>query len=132
MSWNVSLMEAVGRQQGLQARAGGCSQALSPVLQVITDPRFGRLAENFGEDPHLVSAFGLAAMSGIQGRANVGLGCNVSRYMVDPVQHPFCQAKHYAGYGASAKDGYTSNVEQSERSLFEIFLVPWREMVQLQ
>jgi beta-glucosidase len=37
-----------------KARAGGCSQALSPVVQVATDPRWGRLAENFGEDPHLV------------------------------------------------------------------------------
>lgn len=48
-SWNVSLVEEVGRQQGLQARAGGCSQALSPVVQVTTDPRWGRLEENYGK-----------------------------------------------------------------------------------
>ena len=96
MSWNLSLMESVGRQQGLQARAGGCSQALSPVLQVITDPRFGRLAENFGECPHLVAEFGFAAMAGIQGRRNVGPDINASTYMHDPLNHPFCQAKHFA------------------------------------
>ena len=128
-SWNLSLIEAVGRQQGLQARAGGCSQALSPVLQVVTDLRFGRLAENYGEDPHLVSAAGLAALAGIQGQSNVGTHKNASMYIVDPVHHPFCQAKHYAGYGASAKDGYTSAMEQSERTVFEVFLAPWRELV---
>jgi beta-glucosidase len=128
-SWNTSLVEAVGRQQGMQARAGGCSQALSPVLQVITDPRFGRLAENFGEDPHIVSAAGFAALAGIQGRSNVGTGRNASAYIEDPVHHPFCQAKHYAGYGASAKDGYTSTLEMSERAVYEVFLVPWRELV---
>ena len=82
------------------------------MLQVVTDPRWGRLAENFGEDPFLVSAFGFAAMAGIQGRRNVGPDTNASAYIDDPVHHPFCQAKHYAGYGASAKDGYTSAVEQ--------------------
>lgn len=128
-SWNVSLMEAIGRQQGLQARAGGCSQALSPVLQVTTDPRFGRVAENFGEDPHLVSQFGFAALAGIQGRRNVGEGSNASTYLFDPVHHPFCQAKHYAGYGAFPKDSYTSAAGISERTLYEVYLVPWRELV---
>jgi beta-glucosidase-like glycosyl hydrolase len=127
-SWNASLMEAVGRQQGLQARAGGCSQALSPVLQVIVDPRFGRLAENFGEDAHLVTAFGMAALQGVQGRANTGAGRNASAYIDDPVHHPFCQAKHFCAYGASAEDGYTAALEQSERALFEVFLMPWREL----
>ena len=96
-SWNVSLMEQIGRQQGLQARAGGCSQALSPVIQVATDPRWGRLAENFGEDPYLVARFGVAAMTGIQGRGNTGRHANASSYMRDPVHHPFSQVKHFAG-----------------------------------
>ena len=48
-------MQAVGRQIGLQARAAGCSQAMSPVLQVATDPRWGRLSENFGEDRGLLT-----------------------------------------------------------------------------
>lgn len=52
--WLALLVRLKGRQQGLQARAGACSQALSPVVQVSTDPRWGRLAENYGEDPHLV------------------------------------------------------------------------------
>ena len=127
-SWNTSLMEAVGRQQGLQARAGACSQALSPVAQVATDPRFGRLAENYGEDPHLVSAMAVAEMTGIQGKANVGADANASLYMVDPVHHPFCQVKHYAAYGASAKDSYTSAAGMSERTLYEVYLRPWLEL----
>ena len=88
---------------GLQARAGGCSQALSPVVQITTDPRWGRLEENFGEDPHLVAMLGVASLTGIQGRGSVGPDANASTYIADPVHHPFAQVKHFAGYGAFPK-----------------------------
>jgi len=48
----------------VQLRASGGDQALSPILQVCTDPRFGRMEENFGEDPFLVSQCGVAAVAG--------------------------------------------------------------------
>ncbi len=130
-SWNVSLAEAVAREKGLQARAGGCSQALSPVVQVATDPRWGRLSENFGEDPYLVSAFGLAELAGLQGRGprSFGPAANSSLYLDDPAGHPFAQAKHFAAYGAFPKDSYTASAGLSERTVYEVYLQPWREMV---
>ena len=42
-SWNLSLVEEIGRVNALQLRASGGDQALSPILQVCTDPRFGRM-----------------------------------------------------------------------------------------
>ena len=92
----------------------------------VTDPRFGRLAENFGEDPYLVSSFGLSAMAGIQGE--LGPHVNASTYIPDPVRHPICQVKHFAMYGASAKDSYTCAQQVSESALHEVYLVPWREL----
>ena len=67
----------------------------------VKDPYkfFVLTGKNFGEDPHLVSKFGLAEMSGIQGSANVGPDVNASTYMVDPQHHPISQVKHYAAYG---------------------------------
>ena len=124
-SWNTSLMEAVGSQIGVQARASGCSQAMSPLLQVATDPRWGRLAENVGEDWHLVSEFGLASMRGIMGAENVGPQHNASTYLSDPELHPWCQAKHYAGYGSFPRDSFTSSAQTGEASLMEIYLRPW-------
>jgi len=124
-SWNTTLMQAVGRQIGLQARASGCSQAMSPVLQVATDPRWGRMSENFGEDPHLVSEFGLASMRGIMGEANIGPQHNASTYLAQPELHPWCQGKHYAGYGGFPRDSFTSSAQVGEASLMEIYLRPW-------
>jgi beta-glucosidase len=128
-TWNTSLMQAVGRQIGAQARASGCSQAMSPVLQVASDPRWGRLAENFGECPHLVSQFGLASMRGIMGQANVGPHANASTYISEPHLHPWCQAKHYAGYGQFPRDSFTSSNQVGESTLFEIYLRPWLSVV---
>ena len=48
-TWNLSLVQEIGAINALQLRASGGDQALSPILQVCTDPRFGRLEENFGE-----------------------------------------------------------------------------------
>jgi beta-glucosidase len=41
-SWNTSLLERIGAAIALEARAAGIDQALGPILQVCTDPRFGR------------------------------------------------------------------------------------------
>ena len=50
-----------------QMRAVGAHQGLAPVLDVARDPRWGRLEETFGEDPTLVSQFGMAYVRGLQG-----------------------------------------------------------------
>ena len=92
---------------------------------MATDPRWGRLAENFGEDPLLVSLFGLAELQGIQGEQSTGPDVNASTYMVDPTNHPICQVKHFAAYGAFSKDSYTTAVQVSEAALFGVYLRPW-------
>ena len=66
------------------------------VLQVCTDPRFGRLEENFGEDAFVVASFGVAEMLGIQGRDSEK---GPNGYLKDPKVNAWCQAKHFAGYG---------------------------------
>ena len=52
-----------------EARARGTHQALTPVVDVARDPRWGRVEETFGEDPYLVSRLGVAAVRGFQGDA---------------------------------------------------------------
>ena len=49
-----------------QLRAIGAHQGLAPVLDVARDPRWGRVEETFGEDPTLVSHFGMAYIRGLQ------------------------------------------------------------------
>ena len=47
-SWNISMVEDIGRINALELRSSGGDQGLSPILQVCTDPRFSRMEENFG------------------------------------------------------------------------------------
>ena len=127
-SWNLSLVEAIGASNALQLRAAGGSQGLSPILQVCTDPRFGRMEENFGEDPLHVSACGRAALAGLQGRDGGG---GASTYLGDSRTRVASQAKHFAMYGAGPKDGYTPfGGGPNERTLFETYLRPWRDYAQ--
>ena len=51
----------------LEARLRGAHQALTPVVDVAREPRWGRVEETYGEDPFLVSRMGIAAVRGFQG-----------------------------------------------------------------
>ncbi len=50
-----------------EVRARGAQQVLAPVVDVARDPRWGRIEETYGEDPHLVARMGLAVVRGLQG-----------------------------------------------------------------
>jgi|GEM_PF-5141728 len=52
-----------------EARARGVTVALSPVVDLARDPRYGRVEEFFGEDPHLVAQMGIASVRGQQGHS---------------------------------------------------------------
>lgn len=103
-SWNTSLVAAVGAVIAAEARASGVQRGFAPVLQVTTDPRFGRFEEAFGEDPLLVSAMGVAMVLGQQG-APVG----PSAYADDPTAKLSCEAKHAVAYGYSGRDWYRAD-----------------------
>ena len=66
-SWRPELAERMATEIRRQIRVTGGHQALSPVLDVTRDPRWGRLEETFGEDHHLVADFGVAYVRGLQG-----------------------------------------------------------------
>jgi beta-glucosidase len=89
-SWNTTLMEAIGSATASEARAAGIDQGLGPILQVCTDPRFGRMEENFGEDPFHVSRMGVAATRGLQGRNCGGANATLAGNKIS------AQAKHFA------------------------------------
>jgi beta-glucosidase len=58
-----------------QLRAIGAHQGLAPVLDVSHDPRWGRVEETFGEDPTLVSHFGMAYIRGLQENTSSVIAC---------------------------------------------------------
>ena len=124
-TFNTTLVEEIAASNALQLRAAGGDMGLSPILQVCTDPRFGRLEENFAEDPYLVGAYGVAAVRGLQGRDGCG---GADTYLGSPRSRVAAQGKHYAMYGAAGKDGYTPfGGGIAARTLFDVYLRPWRE-----
>src|SRR5450755_41324 len=68
-TFDPSLVESLYTMVAEEARVRGTHQALTPVVDVARDPRWGRVEETFGEDPYLVARMGVAAVRGFQGDA---------------------------------------------------------------
>ena len=88
-SWNMSLVHEIGKAVGSEAYYSGVDRGYSPVLQVVTDPRFGRWHENFGGDGLLVAACATAAVTGLQGDG----GSGPNSYLTPG--HIVAEAKHF-------------------------------------
>ncbi|WP_236632236.1 glycoside hydrolase family 3 protein [Caulobacter sp. BP25] len=80
-------------------RAVGIHQALSPMADLATEPRWSRISGTFGEDPDLAGRMVKAYIQGFQG-GDTNLAPNGVSAVV----------KHWVGYGASVKgfDGHNS------------------------
>src|SRR3569833_3146837 len=68
-TWNVDLAKQTGAAIAAEARAHGVAMILGPVLDVARDPRWGRVEEDFGEDPFLSAQLGLNYVLGMQGES---------------------------------------------------------------
>lgn len=102
-----------------EARVRGTHQALTPVVDVARDPRWGRVEETFGEDPFLVSRLGIAAVQGFQGDGSF-----------KDKKHVIATMKHFAAHGQPESGTNCAPVNVSERVLREIFLYPFKEAIQ--
>jgi len=68
-TFNPVLVEELYAMAALETRLRGAHQALTPVVDVARDPRWGRVEETYGEDPYLNTRLGIAAVRGFQGDA---------------------------------------------------------------
>ena len=117
-SWDTDLLREVFTATSAEARARGVQQCLAPVLDLARDPRWGRTEETYGEDPHLVSNLGIAAIRGFQGE---GPGPDKS--------HVMATAKHFAVHGQPEGGTNVAPGNYSERVIREYFLKPFEAAV---
>jgi beta-glucosidase len=117
--FNPQLIESLYAMAAEEARVRGAHQALTPVLDVARDPRWGRVEETFGEDPYLVTQLGLAAVRGFQGDA-----------AFKDKKHVIATLKHFAAHGQPESGTNCAPVNVSMRILREVFLRPFQEAVQ--
>lgn len=112
-SWNPELVKLNCAVAAKESVLSGIDWTFSPMIDVSRDPRWGRVAEGYGEDPYVNSVFGVASIQGYQGN-------NLS----DQFSIAAC-LKHYIGYGLSegGRDYTYTNI--SDQSLWETYMPPY-------
>ncbi|QZH75685.1 MAG: glycoside hydrolase family 3 C-terminal domain-containing protein [Erythrobacter sp.] len=119
-TFDTDLMRRVQAQIAAEVRARGVPLVLSPVVDIVRDPRWGRIEETWGEDPYLVGEMGVAAVEGLQGPGKF------ERLADGKV---FATLKHMTGHGQPEAGNNISPAQISERELRENFFPPFREIV---
>ena len=113
-SWDMTAIEKAERIAAIEASASGINWTFSPMVDIARDPRWGRVMEGAGEDPYLGSQIATARVKGFQGN---GIGSP------DAVM---ATAKHFAAYGAAIGGRDYNSVDMSLRTLWEIYLPPFK------
>ena len=98
-----------------QLLAIGARQSLAPVLDVARDPRWGRTEETFGEDPLLVSHFGVAYVRGLQG--------------ADLAQGVLATGKHFIAHSQSQGGRNCAPVHIGAQELLDVFAMPFQAAI---
>lgn len=116
-TFNDALIKKGSQETALEMRATGTHWSFTPNIDVLRDPRWGRTGETFGEDPFLVGNMGIATINGLQsddftGNKNV-IAC----------------AKHLIAGSQSVNGINSSPTDVSKRTLFEVFLKPYKRAV---
>ena len=106
-AFDPELVERTGAAIGRSMRVLGIHQGLAPVLDVVRDPRWGRVDECIGEDPYLVGTVGTAYVRGLQ---DAGVHATL---------------KHFVGYSASQSGRNHAPVSMGRRELADVMLPPF-------
>ncbi|GHJ55625.1 beta-glucosidase [Nonomuraea sp. TT08I-71] len=106
-AFDPELVTEMAAAIGASMRALGIHQGLAPVLDVIQDPRWGRVDECIAEDPYLVGTIGTAYVRGLQSE---GVHATL---------------KHFAGYSASRAGRNFAPVHAGPRELADVLFLPF-------
>ncbi|MBN1117251.1 MAG: beta-glucosidase BglX [Bacteroidales bacterium] len=117
-TWNPDLVKEGAAMSATEARSSGIRWTFSPMIDVTRDPRWGRIAEGYGEDPVLTSAMGVATIKGYQGEELSGKNSMLA-----------C-AKHFAAYGAAEAGRDYHTVAVPENELRDVYLPPFKAAVE--
>jgi beta-glucosidase len=110
-AFDSALVEEMAAAIGHSMRDLGIHQGLAPVLDVVRDPRWGRVDECIGEDPYLVGVLGTAYVRGLQ---STGVHATL---------------KHFVGYSASRAGRNHAPVHAGPRELADVLLPPFEMAV---
>jgi beta-glucosidase len=110
-SWDVQAAEQMAEVSAKEAAVSGLHVTFSPMVDLVRDPRWGRVMESTGEDAYLNGRFAEAFVKGYQGDDLTN-----DRHRVAAC------VKHFAAYGAAIGGRDYNTVNMSERQLRESYL----------
>jgi beta-xylosidase len=110
-SFDPELVERIATRIGAGMHELGVHQGLAPVLDVIRDPRWGRVEETIAEDPYLVATVATAYVRGLQSAGVIAT------------------LKHFVGYSASRAGRNFGPVSAGPRELHDVLLPPFEMAV---
>ncbi|WP_152398634.1 glycoside hydrolase family 3 N-terminal domain-containing protein [Paenibacillus cellulositrophicus] len=114
-SWDTELAEKSAEIAARESAVSGIHVTFAPMVDLVRDPRWGRVMETTGEDPYLNSLFARAFVRGYQGGS----------LKEDPERLAAC-VKHFAAYGAPEGGRDYNTVNMSERNLREQYLPAYK------
>ena len=116
-AFDTSLVYRVGRAIAAETRAHGVHMLLAPVLDLSRDPRWGRVEENYGEDPYLSALNGIAMVKGFQGSSLTDQDAIIA------------EPKHFGVHSVPEAGSNTSPVNIGEREARSSFLYVFERAV---
>ena len=116
-TWDDDFLYSVGKQTAKEMRATGSHWTFTPNIDVLRDPRWGRVGETFGEDTFMVGNMGAAMIQGFQQGDFTG------------TQKVIACAKHLLGGGESINGLNAAPADISLRTLREVHLPPYKKAI---
>src|SRR5690606_32008521 len=114
-SWDLDLAQKSAEVAAKEAAVSGVHVTFAPMVDLVRDPRWGRVMESTGEDPYLNSEYARAFVRGFQGKN-----------LKEDVNHVAACVKHFAAYGAPEGGRDYNTVNMSERQLRESYLPAYK------
>ncbi|MBD3917418.1 glycoside hydrolase family 3 C-terminal domain-containing protein [Paenibacillus sp. PR3] len=114
-SWDMELAEKSAAIAAKESAVSGVHVTFAPMVDLVRDPRWGRVVEATGEDPYLNAEFARAFVRGFQGADLAG----------DMDKVAAC-VKHFAAYGAAEAGRDYNTVDLSDRQMREFYLPAYK------
>ncbi|MBN2795601.1 MAG: hypothetical protein JXR88_09360 [Clostridia bacterium] len=116
-SFDSALIEAASKVSAMECGHSGIHMTFAPMIDIVRDPRWGRVMESFGEDVHLGSKLAAAYVKGFQ---------QESLASEDAIA---ACGKHFIGYGLAEAGREYNTVDVSSIQLYNHYLPPFQSAI---
>lgn len=114
-SWDFEAVKDVARISAIEASVSGIHCNFSPMVDLVRDPRWGRVMESTGEDPFLNGVMGRAFVEGYQGEN-----------LKENKKSMAACVKHFAAYGGAEGGRDYNTVDIGMATFYDMHLPAYK------